>query len=174
MAYAWLSALVVIVPFLLWFVWNKLVSVWRHWSLLDIECTKIHITKQFCCSGGFPCNDKHSLFSSMCYFIMYDFQRHQSRLSCESTSDFPHILLSLYALRSNIGLLPAITGLAIFWYPFVITNIFQGVFIFFIFGLPNLRCLKHNFYQQINTPWWTTWIRAFIQETVICLCKHVN
>ena len=39
-----------------------------------------------------------------------------------------------------LGLLPAITGLGILWYPFVITKIFQGVFIFFIFGLPNLRC----------------------------------
>jgi hypothetical protein len=39
-----------------------------------------------------------------------------------------------------LGLLPDLTGIDFFWYPFILTNAFQGTFIFLVFGLPQLKC----------------------------------
>ena len=53
------------------------------------------------------------------------------------------IYLGLFTLMGTtwlIGFLPNLTGIDIFWYPFVILNAFQGVFVFCVFGLPNIMC----------------------------------
>ena len=60
-----------------------------------------------------------------------------------STKQTLRVYLGLFTLMGTtwlIGFLPILTGIDIFWYPFVILNAFQGVFVFCVFGLPNIIC----------------------------------
>ena len=141
--YAWLSPVIIILPcFMLdimgtqWFQYGNRNHCW----ISNIQNNILLYT--FGCPVAFLVITNIILLAkcaaSLCITfkdISFDYRVNQRQIFRTYSS-----LFFFSGLTWLLGFLPALTGNDLYWYPFVISNAFQGFFIFLIFGLPHLKC----------------------------------